>query len=1075
MDHSAISLSNTISKQTLDEMSMFSASILDAADQAGQEKGTRSISNEKIRKKDVLLGTYEVTSDAIEGGMGSVWRVHHRGWDVDLAMKRPQPRFFAEGSEKSKEEFVAECENWIDLGLHPNIVSCYYVREISGVPSIFSEWMDNGSLKDRIRDGSLYEGSEEEVRERILDIAIQTARGLVYSHDHGLVHQDVKPGNILLSKDWDAKVADFGLAKAQSRMYDGGRPLSTGGTLEYCPKEQAKGAPAEPWMDVYAWALTVLEMFLRKRPWARGAEGLKYLPGNLPGGLSELLRRCLEGRQRDFDGVEEVLIAASGGKYARPEPEAAPDTAGSRNNRALSFLDLGNAGAAEAIWNNSKLSEDPTALFNRTIYRYRKAQIGLEDCLAALKKLYSEHPEIKEMEAIIADMEKRTVYPDPELYSIGRDLSDMEKIYLHPDGKLAVLRDMFDLYLADLGENRLIRKYNNKYWEYDRQKQLQIDDSGKYILFSHYGSEGGESLQIYHVREEDMVKEDEKNGYPYAAVGLYKYATFAGDKLIAFEMRSNRDGVRLNAFDCTGDLESADLYGSYGDKPLYTLNVQNESRFHFSPRGKRIMVYYADEYDANDKYFRIYDTLTGTCLGQYPLPSADANYNEFDSFAIDDEDRFMLHFKSHRKIVWYDLAHDGRNSFVWDLTGKVPEYCDHFFVHTFPGGTKRLLVHDKGMADFISCPVPSEDMLPARYLLNRAYSLAEIKDLEKESIETMEQLRSLLHAEKYSEALRKWKEAQGVLLFGENPEYEDVLREVDRTFRKKSLLASVKLGEYEVDPEENPGERPVLTWLYKGTRELLLSTSSSVLGEGRLIVRREDGSELGAIVHKHLDLKKKGFELFKTSIPCVHKVSRATASPDGDVVAIQLMTGYEFDIDIFIPAILFMKITDNGVEQLAFLNSVKSLNTEKGYFKLLRNNFLFTDKKNNLYCIPMSDLSQIRRISSGFPADTAKETAAAQKRMSEGVLSQEFNCNCLSDDFRRGCSFENEHFIRYAFSYEYEESKDHSWNADADRILRLTKGMFQNRDEKDVEDFRDILHSLGCSVVTRREADQRLK
>ena len=103
------------------------------------------------------------------------------GWDTDLAMKRPQPRYFSEGSDKAKKRFVEECENWINLGLHPNIVSCYYVREIGGVPTIFSEWMDNGSLSDRIKDGTLYEGSEDEVQERILNIAVQAAGGLQHS------------------------------------------------------------------------------------------------------------------------------------------------------------------------------------------------------------------------------------------------------------------------------------------------------------------------------------------------------------------------------------------------------------------------------------------------------------------------------------------------------------------------------------------------------------------------------------------------------------------------------------------------------------------------------------------------------------------------------------------------------------------------------------------------------------------------------------------------------------------------------------------------------------------------------
>ena len=268
-----LSFSNSLSKGSVYESdSIFGAYQHDAESRLADGVRPVAISNEEIHKGDDIIQTYRVEDDAIHGGMGSVWRVHHQSWNTDLAMKRPQPRFFAEGSDQRKAEFVAECEHWINLGLHPNIVSCYYVRDISGVPTIFSEWMDGGSLKDAIQSGRLYEGAEDEVQARILDIAIQTARGLMYSHENGLIHQDVKPGNILLTGVWEAKVADFGLAKAQSQLHDGEKPASSGYTPAYCPKEQALGAEAAVWMDVYAWALTVLEMYLGRRPWQTGAE-----------------------------------------------------------------------------------------------------------------------------------------------------------------------------------------------------------------------------------------------------------------------------------------------------------------------------------------------------------------------------------------------------------------------------------------------------------------------------------------------------------------------------------------------------------------------------------------------------------------------------------------------------------------------------------------------------------------------------------------------------------------------------------------------------------------------------------
>ena len=109
MDFSTSTISNTIDKGSIaEDMSLYRASMEDAENRL-RDKGTpEAISNEIIQEGDEILNTYQVTSAAIHGGMGSVWRVHHRNWNVDLAMKRPQPRFFAEGGARKKEAFVAE-------------------------------------------------------------------------------------------------------------------------------------------------------------------------------------------------------------------------------------------------------------------------------------------------------------------------------------------------------------------------------------------------------------------------------------------------------------------------------------------------------------------------------------------------------------------------------------------------------------------------------------------------------------------------------------------------------------------------------------------------------------------------------------------------------------------------------------------------------------------------------------------------------------------------------------------------------------------------------------------------------
>ena len=349
-----------------------------------------------------LLDTYRIESDAIEGGMGAVWRVHHTGWNVDLAMKRPKSSLFQ--SEKQKENFVHECEAWINLGLHPYIVSCYYVREIGNVPSIFSEWMDGGSLKNAIEGERLYEGN---AAERILDIAIQFARGLHYAHEQGLIHQDIKPDNLLLTKAWDAKVADFGIAKARATLtvLDADIPTdatifsaSGGYTPAYCSMEQMRGEPLTRRTDIYSWAVSVMEMYLGERPWQNGviagAACEEYFPDAkvaIPPKMQVLLKKCLNAKEaerpHDFAEVEKGLLETyreeTKEEYPRPVSKAAADTADSLNNRALSFLDLGKPDEAERCWERAFAlhGKNRKALYNHTLYQLLYDRIPSEEAL----------------------------------------------------------------------------------------------------------------------------------------------------------------------------------------------------------------------------------------------------------------------------------------------------------------------------------------------------------------------------------------------------------------------------------------------------------------------------------------------------------------------------------------------------------------------------------------------------------------------------------------------------------------------------------------------------------------------
>jgi len=364
-----------------------------------------------IEKGGTILDLYKVESDPIQGGMGRVFRVHHTGWNVDLAMKQPKGELFQ--SQGQKEDFIHECEAWINLGLHPHIVSCYYVREIDGIPSIFAEWMDGGSLKDMIQSGKLYQGGEDAATERILDIAIQFARGLHYAHEQGLIHQDVKPDNLLLTSDGTAKVADFGISKARGVLIVSGTNVQGGGTImsaaggrtrEYASVEQMNGQKLTRRTDVWSFAVSVLEMFMGHRPWQTGvAAGMlcdEYFEETripMPEGMKTLLRHCFREdeakRPHDFLQVEMELISiyqmATGNEYTRTSPKAAADTADSLNNKGLSFLDMGKPKEAERCWERA-LELEPSHVqvtYNQATYLWRKGQISDLEALRRVEAL----------------------------------------------------------------------------------------------------------------------------------------------------------------------------------------------------------------------------------------------------------------------------------------------------------------------------------------------------------------------------------------------------------------------------------------------------------------------------------------------------------------------------------------------------------------------------------------------------------------------------------------------------------------------------------------------------------------
>jgi WD40 repeat protein/serine/threonine protein kinase len=364
---------------------------------------------------DVVLDLYEVTGVLGEGGMGRVYRVRHRGWDVDLAVKTPLATVLQAAG--GADNFEREAETWVNLGLHPHTVSCYYVRRVDGVPRVFAEFVDGGSLYEWIRDGRL------RAVDQILDVAIQFAWGLHYAHDQGLVHRDVKPANLMLTADGAAKVTDFGLTRARAvgegALGDGraGQTLMVagglGGTPAYMSPEQSAARDLTRRTDLWSWALCVLEMFQGQRSWEFGVAAPEVLRAYLAQGsivpglppmpplVSDLLKRCFledpDARPRSLWEAATVLYtayeAATGHAYPRSEPQAGKDTADSLNNRAVSLLDLGREAEADPLWGRALRSQPHhlEATYNQALRDWQAGRASDEEMLTRMGEAGKTH------------------------------------------------------------------------------------------------------------------------------------------------------------------------------------------------------------------------------------------------------------------------------------------------------------------------------------------------------------------------------------------------------------------------------------------------------------------------------------------------------------------------------------------------------------------------------------------------------------------------------------------------------------------------------------------------------------
>ncbi len=257
----------------------------------------------------IVAERYEILGKIGTGGMADVYKSKDHKLNRSVAVKVLKPEFREDKTFIRK--FKSEAQAAAGL-THPNIVNVYDVGDDEGVYYIVMELIEGITLKDYIsKKGKL------SIKEAT-SIAIQVSMGLEAAHNHGIVHRDVKPQNIIISTDGKVKVTDFGIARAASSNTISSNVM---GSVHYSSPEQVRGGYSDEKSDIYSLGITIYEMVTGKVPFdgdTTVAIAIKHLQEemvppsaltpDLPFSLEQIIYKCTQKSvDRRYQKMEEVI------------------------------------------------------------------------------------------------------------------------------------------------------------------------------------------------------------------------------------------------------------------------------------------------------------------------------------------------------------------------------------------------------------------------------------------------------------------------------------------------------------------------------------------------------------------------------------------------------------------------------------------------------------------------------------------------------------------------------------------------------------------------------------------------
>ena len=280
---------------------------------------------------DHVGGRYRLLQQIGAGGMGVVWRGYDERLGRDVAVKRLPRAAGVDDEDAQLASHRAMREARITARLHhPHAVPVFDVVDHEGQPCLVMEYFPSSSLAELTAGGRQLSVAE------VTRIGGEVASALAAAHRVGIVHRDVKPGNVLVAPDGAAKISDFGISHAMGDVSLTSTGLVTG-TPAYLAPEVARGDAATPASDVFSLGATLYAALEGRPPFGRSENPMAMLhrvasgvvdPPVRSGPLTPLLVRMLSARPEDRPGMAEVArILTHGEPLPAPAPAASPEPA----------------------------------------------------------------------------------------------------------------------------------------------------------------------------------------------------------------------------------------------------------------------------------------------------------------------------------------------------------------------------------------------------------------------------------------------------------------------------------------------------------------------------------------------------------------------------------------------------------------------------------------------------------------------------------------------------------------------------------------------------------------------------